>query len=325
MATVYHRDQAGAPVPTYNNSQAGAHNFAAFKLLLIACLVTGYGSKPAAGWELISEGANYLVLRNGTHSGYVCLSFTGSYTVVVYLAETYAGVVSNVMTGDGLKTGTASNNAVPQRVNLMWLFGYSAFSTWFLVADAATFIFVGGGVNSLLEASNDANAYVWRSLYVGEDTAENFIAVGGFNLASDAAGAANYFGSNGFTALKNPDTGLLVGAGSISPVIPSLDVASNQNSWRTTAILALDLVPLSPVSWGLSGSTYAGKLRGVIQSAPLVCVAPSKAVQSIGFSGPLTVRNLNTPINLGDGNTYFMGVAYSASATFMVTDNPVFW
>ena len=295
------------------------------KQILLACLVNGYGSKPAAGWELISEGSNYLVLRNGTHSGYVCLSFTDSYGVAIYLAETYTGVVSNVMTGDGLKTGVAANNATPHRLNLTHLTYSSAQSSWYLVADNATFMFVGGGNNTLVEASNDVGAYQWKSLYVGEDTAGHFIAVGGVNTASDALNNNNYFASYGFTALKDPDTGLLVSSGSISPVIPALDAPLSQNTWRTTSVLALDYVPLSPAGWGLNGSIVAGQLRGVVQCGPLICVTPSKAAQSIGFSGALTVRNLNTPINLGDGYSYFMGVAFSSSATFMVTDNPVFW
>lgn len=325
MATVYHRDQAGAPALAYTTTPAAIANFASLKVILKACLVDGYGSKPAAGWELISEDSRYLVLRNGTHSGYVCLSFTASYGIAIYLAETYTGVVSNVMTGDGLKTGVAANNATPHRLNLTFLAYSSAQSSWYLVADNSTFMFVSGGYNTLLEALNDGLGYPWKSLYVGEDTAGHFIAVGGVNTASDGLDNRNYFASYGFTALKNPDTGLLVGPGSISPALPALDAALSQHTWRTTSVLALDYVPLSPAGWGLNGSIVAGQLKGVVQCGPLICVTPSKAAQSIGFSGALTVRNLNTPINLGDGYSYFMGVAFSSSATFMVTDNPVFW
>lgn len=67
MARIYHRDQAGAPELTYSTSAQDGFN--AFKAILKACLVNGYGAVPAAGWELINEGTGFLVLRNGFQSG----------------------------------------------------------------------------------------------------------------------------------------------------------------------------------------------------------------------------------------------------------------
>lgn len=65
MATAYHRDQPGAPALVYSTSGSSVAQFTALKTILKTCLVVGYVNKPPAGWELINEGADYIVLRNG--------------------------------------------------------------------------------------------------------------------------------------------------------------------------------------------------------------------------------------------------------------------
>lgn len=91
MATVYHRDDAGAPTFAFSTDRSNIAHFTALKTILKACLVFGYGGRPAAGWELIAEGARYIVLRNGPASGYVCLTSVSEY-VTVHLAATFTGM-----------------------------------------------------------------------------------------------------------------------------------------------------------------------------------------------------------------------------------------
>ena len=140
MAIAYHRDQAGAPALVYNTTSGANAHFTALKTILKACLVTGYGSQAAAGWALIAEGTNYIVLRNGTHSGYVCLSWVTGGAVRVWLAETFTGMSGDVMTGAGLKTGTAANNATPQAIGASYVAYSDAATAWKLVADSKTFV-----------------------------------------------------------------------------------------------------------------------------------------------------------------------------------------
>lgn len=321
MATVYHRDQAGAPTYSFNTGTSNAAHFNALKAILKACLVSGYGSKPAAGWALIAEGANHLVLRSGTLKGYVCLTWlTGTAYITVYLAETYTGVVNDVMTGDGLKTGVAAGGTLPHRLYIGLLAYASDKTSWYLIADAATFMFQGSGYNSAGVAEYSASlSRGAQPLYVGDDSGGNFIAVGGQNTTATNPGSM--FSGDGFTSLKDPNTGLLVGAGSLTIAVPSLLAAS---SATVAAVMQLNEVELSTVIWA-SGGVVAGRLRGVVQVPWLVNTYPSPAAQSLGFSGPLTLRNINTPISLADGHDYFMGVNEAQSCTRMTTNNPVFW
>lgn len=327
MATAYHRDQAGAPALVYGAANS-LTQFNALKTILKACLVNGYGSYPAAGWELTNEGANFLVLRTGSHSGYVCLTWATGGMVRVYLAETYTGMSGDVMVGAGLKTGTAAGNATPQALD-MYLTAYrSETSTWAVVADSKTFVltcadYLTGGAAPALTFT-DPSSYALHTLYAGEDSAGNLISCGGNNTTSTGGGAIySYFGASGFTALKNPATGLLVDTGSLAVVTPGLTSQGTSNIQTVTIPLAE--VELGKALW-CGGGVYAGRLRGVALVAQLANnVHPAYAAQSLGVSGLLTTRTASTPINLGDGHTYFARQAYYAIPFFLLTDKPEFW
>lgn len=320
MATVYHRDDAGAPVLSYG--AGGAVGFVAFKAILKACLVNGYGSKPSAGWELITEDTNYLVLRNGNHTGYVCFTWlTGTNYVTIYLAETYSGVVNSVMQGAGLKTGIASSNSAPHRFYVSMFANSSVGGTWFMVADAKTFVLCApsnGGSPGTVQSTGVGDYGLM--LYVGEDSSGYFIAMGGINSSSDANPITNFSGLNGFTSLRNPATGLLVDGGSLVVYTPGFESFTPHYS----VVLTLVELALVPGFW-CGGGVQAGRLRGIAMHPQLSRMWASHAAQSIGFSGALTTRNANTPIGLGDGYTYFATIKFSGSPFFLMTDNPEFW
>lgn len=326
MATVYHRDDSGAPTFAFSTSGTNIAHFAALKTILKACLVSGYGSKPAAGWILVAEGDRFLVLRNGTSSGFVCFTWVAATSYFnIHLAATFTGMSGDVMTGAGLKSGTEAAGSANQ--HRMWnsvLAHSSSNSTWYLIADEKTFYFQGSGGFSLFEyASSDFGAM--NPLYVGEDSAGNFLAMGGQNTNSTQPRA--YFGPEGVTVLRNPATGLLVDTGSIVVVAPGLRLTANANIGVATLgaahIVPLLEAPLCPVRWG--ASVLAGRLRGQALCPLVSMYYPSPAAQSLGHVGPLNSRNLNTPLPLGGAYTYFMGVAFDGSPTRIVTNNPEFW
>ena len=321
MPTVYHRDDAGAPALSYG--AASGLGFAALKTILKACLVSGYGSKPAAGWELIAEDTNYLVLRNGTHKGYVCFTWLSATNyVTVYLAETYTGVVSNVMQGAGLKTGIAANNSAPHRFYASYVVYNSASVTWFMVADAKSFVLcnpvTNGSGPSIAQTTGVSDYGVM--LYVGEDSAQNFIAMGGVNSSSDGSPVSHFSGQHGFTSLRDPSTGLLVDGGSLVVHAPGFEFFAPSLS----AVLALSEIALAPAVW-VGGYVQGGRLRGIAMHHQLSRMWASHAARSIGFSGDLTTRNANTPINLGDGRTYYPTLKAYSSPFFLLTNNPEFW
>ena len=323
MATVYHRDDSGAPTFEFSTNVTGIAHFTALKTILKACLVSGYGSKAAAGWVLIAEGERHLVLRNGSASGYVCFtSVAGTSHVTIYLASTFTGMAGDVMTGAGLKTGTGANGSSFQhRLWIPVLAWASASTTWYVLADEKTFYFQGGGGSFLFEFST-SDIGAMNPLYVGEDSQGNFIAVGGQN--TDSSQPFAYFGPEGMTVLRDPATGLLVGAGSITTFMPGVRLSLNSSALATLEyVVALPDAPLCHVRWG--ASVMAGRLRGQALCPQIALHYPSPGARCLGHVGALNSRNLNTPIPLGGAHTYLMGVAYAGSATRIVTNNPEFW
>ena len=323
MARIYHRDQAGAPALTYSTTTSV--RFESFKTVLKACLVSGYGVYPGAGWELVAEAASYIVLRPATHSGYVCFALTGS-VIRVSVAATYAGVSDAIIQGDGAKSGVSSGNTQPQ-ILYSYALAQSAASTWMLAADERTFILNAvsntssplGATPENFSSSNDVSTLV----YAGEDSQGNFIAVGGGtstnNLANSPSAA---FGEPGFTSLKNPATGLLVSAGSLDARVPlsrSIPVTS-----LAVASAVYSEISLVRLSWLVPGY-FCGPLRGLAAAAELSGITTKSCLECIGFSGA-TTRNLNTPVSLGDSNTW-MALARDQRYTplMFMTDAPEYW
>lgn len=328
MATVYHRDQPGAPALVYSTGLTALTQFTALKTVLKACLVNGFGSQPAAGWALINEGANFIVLRSGSQSGYVCLTYIPSQAVHVYLAETYTGMSGDVMTGAGLVSGNAANSSPPHKLNIYTFATQSASSTWALIADSKTFIMTNAdytsGVNHpLSEVQSPQSPYMQRTLYVGEDTNGRFIACGGSVTAAVASIIISTFNASGFTALKNPGTGLFVTPAALTVQTPGLRTISTSDYSVTPA--PITKVELARIPW-CGGGVYGGDFRGLaitpaLQEYPM----PGYAAKTLGYADMLTYRSANTPIDLGDGHTYFARLTAYTLPFFLVTDNPEFW
>lgn len=324
MATVYHRNQAGAPILQYSTNGSLVAHFTALKDILKACLVYGYGDRPAAGWSLINEGSDFIVLRNGSQSGYLCLSWSGA-IVTVWLSETYTGMNGNVMTGDGLKTGVASGNGVPQRFSISRLaYSYNTVS-WVVIADQATFVICSAFTSSTyaMEFSNAGNF----TLYAGEDDGGRFLSIGGINTTT-ASTTSSYspeahFGSTGMTVLRNPADGLIVGGGSISVATPGS--MRQPNGGGQTEGTPLGEVSLCPMHW-CGGGVFAGRLKGIVMVPSLSYTGnATRAADALGCPVTINTGNADTPIDLGDSNNYFVRMGYQLTTFFLVTDNPEFW
>lgn len=317
----YHRDQTGAP--TYSFGYTVDIGFTAFKAILKACLVNGYGAYPAAGWELIAEETNCIVFRNGTHSGYLGFSIQGENSSCrVFLLNSFTGIVSGVPTGAGRKTGTAAGETTPQRFNLLYMAARDTNHSWSIFADEKTF---------LLSVCNDNQAAVKDlytnslsgAFYAGEDTSGNFIAMGGANISTSSANPG-IFDSRGMTVLKDPVTGLLVDTGSISVHCPALDWNLAYDGARRIPLLPE--ISLTRTVWAKLGGPVAGYLRGIAQHPAFPQAYPGYIGDALGVSG-LTCRNANsTSAPLGDSNVYLLPAPTSAASCGRFhTNNPAFW
>lgn len=320
MATVYHREQAGFPGYADGVDLPG---FTALKTILKACLVTGYGAKPAAGWELVAEGTYHIVLRNGSHTGYLSLTRTSSsHVCTVHVMETFTSHNGTVPAGSGLKTGIAANNAVPHKFQTYYLAnptsGSAHGNSWFMVADNKTFnLCMLGGYSTPV---NWTSGWDTLHLYAGEDSAGNFVAVGG----EAATGNSPYslFDERGMTALKNPATGLLVDTGSIAPYIFAPKFYG-QISDMLLAAPPVDRVEVAKCRWGASGA-YAGALRGCALAPSINGLAPNAACGLLGRE-VYTYRNAHVPFPSTDGRSWYLAPASNRSAIAIVTDAPEFW
>lgn len=332
MATVYHRDQPGAPALTYDTGVTTQAHFDAFRAVLKACLVDGYGSTPAAGWELIHDASNSLILRNGSHSGYVCFqrSAASLALITVWLAATYSGVdADGKIVGDGVRSGNAASSATPQKINLRSFVARSVSCTWSLIADDKTFCFSPSASSSASDAAatgSQGNAYEFiHPVYCGEDSAGDFICVGGVNNSSDSGSLnAVNFNYDGFTALRFPDSGLLVDTSSISVAMPGcLAPTTLAYFTQTPAGLVLPEVNFSQPIWVANG--VVRKLRGFVFD-PRIQAAYDSTLSTLLGGPALTTRTMNTVLNLGDGYGYIVARKYYVSCiSFLITNNPEFW
>jgi hypothetical protein len=322
MAIAYHRDQAGAPALVYNTLANNIAHFTSLKTILKGCLVSGYGAHPAAGWWLIAEGDSHLVLRNGTQTGYVGLSFSAG-VVTVHVSETFTGVTGGILQGDGQKSGTAAGNTVPQRLGIKWVASASTASTWMVVADERTFSLTcitnvdGTPWVPVLGAAGSANFM----LHAGEDSAGNFIALGGTNTTAGAVDSQiDGFSAEGFTSLRNPSTGLLVGGTSLAVSTPGLTTTLRVDS----AALMLPEVDIVRPCW-LGAGAWAGYLRGLVMPGMLGVYLPGMVANSLGFVGQYNSRTANTPLSLGGTWAYFVPVYHPRSTALLMTDDPEYW
>lgn len=141
MSTVilYQSSDVGAPVLLNNDSSGvGLIN------LLNACLVTGYGSLPAAGWSAPYTGTGVTVFKQGTPSN-------GMYLRVAAATGLQDGSYGSWVTGAPTATDTALaslTNPFPlvsqiSTGGLVWLIGASSppasASSWRIVADSSFF------------------------------------------------------------------------------------------------------------------------------------------------------------------------------------------
>ena len=137
------------PVTLYTSEDPGAPKLAraagSLKTVLKACLVTGYGSKPAAGWEAAFEDGNKIALRSAdAKSPQGCLR-------VEHTNANYADLrVYTAMSG--IDAGAAAGAL--QRFPIYE--GNTAVRRWWLVGCPRGFVFFSEG------------AYTTRPLYFGD-------------------------------------------------------------------------------------------------------------------------------------------------------------
>src|SRR5690606_35501779 len=218
----------------------------------------------------------HLVLRSGSHSGYVCLSFAAG-SVIISIAETFAGITDGLIQGDGAKPGVAVGSTIPHKFMARHFAGASANSSWFVMADAKTFVLGKTGTASTASEEligNNGNGYAQTVIYIGEDAEGNFIACGGLNTTS-AVGLQCW--ATGFTALRDPATGVLGDSGALDYAFPGHHSINLPAADHATALPDAQLVPMV---WASGGAV--SRLRGVCMEPRIGLSSCSIGAQMLG-------------------------------------------
>lgn len=349
MPRVYSSKDAGLPA-FYMSTVGSVQRFNNYKLILKACLVTGYGARLAAGWTLVDEGDQYLVLRNASgnyvtiSSGYYQNSTNLGYhgTFRVYLHATYTGVnASGVPQGQGVVSGTSGAATLPVYFGSD-VFYWGANSRWVMLADERTFIFMQAPFTSTASSVSGTQIDTQNgngTLYVGDDLGGNHIAVGGVRGATPISTQLSlYFDRLAFTTLRNPVSGLLVDTTGISALLESAyesgavytthSTVSMLTYLATSPITVMPSIEMGLVRWVAAGQPQPG-LRGIRRDhlmarnySNLTRRQIEGALTSSDYTGD-TILNL-TP--LVEGNLYLPLLAHiGGRGAFIVTDNPVYW
>lgn len=326
--TTYLSTDAGAPnsggVFGYYAHQQ--HHFDALKAILKGCLVNGYTGKAAAGWVLVYEDARALVLRNGTASGYFCItnSENDDYRSAckISVAASFTSVANHLIVGDGAKTGVSANNVSGHYLNTHWFYAFAGFTTWKVLADDRTFNFsFTSGSNNTSEIVSDQ---IQACVVAGEDTAGNFLVVGG--ILGSVISLVNAFNYQAMTILRNPNTGALYGLNAVDlPRIPALHVQPLNTDQMPD--VPVERLQLAPISWCVNGK-MGGFLRGVGVDPNLLTRVTRNASHGVQ---PGKLYNCNAAVehftNLPGPYKVWQGQQRDAANTgaYYITDNPAFW
>ncbi|GAD62641.1 Uncharacterised protein [Aquipseudomonas alcaligenes] len=346
MPQCYSSKDAGLPA-FYTSTTSSLQRFNNYKLILKACLVSGYGTRPAAGWTLIDEGDQYLVLRNAA-GNYV--SITSGYYVVntnlqfhgvfrVFLHATYTGMGANgIPQGQGVVSGTSGSTTLPVLFGTD-LFYWNTNTRWIMVADSRTFIFTIAAYTGATSGTGLDTASGVGTLYVGDDLGGNHIAAGGNRQSGiNTPQLALYFDRIAFTTLRNPRTGLLVDTAGITAFLDGsyADAAVISNHVSSSGISILnpgsitDMLSLEmgQVRWSGGGAPQPG-LRGIRRENLMSRYYSNlvrRQLEGASTTVDYTSENILNFTPLSDGYCYLPLMAQTGGRCALITtDNPAYW
>lgn len=292
------------------------------KQILVPCLVTGYGSKPGAGWTIEHEHANGFTLSNGqNYINFVSnLSGMSTHSVHIYVAESLADTSGAVIQGANLCSADYRGGVGPRRHNfyVYWpLVGRIGALQWSVVADDKTVILSCG--------TTETNATSQCTIFFGDaindlGIGNKFIALGGENADYGSPGSNGnntYTLCRGFTSPRNQATGLA----EYNPVEAS-PFSEFYNTFRSSANSAEMPANINFQQPRVkAGSDFVGRLRGVVYDDVLGLGGWGRYLTALGLSGT-DDTGMNKLVEI-EGYKYAYCKGFMGG--FVMTDNPVFW
>lgn len=296
---------------------------ARFRQILMACLVTGYGSKPGAGWSVGHDVAGGYSLWNGT--GYLNVTGTGNEFVALYLMEAITDPSSALAGGINRRSeawydGSSTTNR--QYIRTRCLIGSNPH--WSVVADEQTaIVMVGGGQSN--PTADGLSVVHGNAVYLGNyinasglEGASTFCALGGTYFANTNYQHGLGNGFNG-TALRNPFTGM-TGQGDTYGTVPARFGGGGLVSKSPLVPSRLMLVRTPLVT---AGGVVGGFLRGLMSEPTLGTALLSEVCTLFGLSD-IWQRRVQL-IELPNGQNVMPVFPHASLPGYFVSLDPADW
>lgn len=333
----YSHLDAGAPI-------LSGDLYARVRLVLMACLVNGYGTKPPAGWAVEHEVTAGFSLSNG--DGVISFVRSGANGYQAYIMESISDGSSALPLGVNRRSADWYDGAATSNRQSFYsqATGFvSATPCWSVVADGKTCIinFAGGTSGGATVSGSAEGAAHYFGQYInglGLTGPAAFCSLGGWYGVGNGQAfgiASNRFGM----ALRNPFNGLIdqgaarYGASSITY---SREPVSISLVGRVLTATLTDPGRIQPIRAGvmcygatLTGSASAatalaaGYLRGVI-SDPLLCGFTLSNVAAL-LGVPDTRATWVGPIAVPGGRQWVPLFPNNQDSGFFVSLDPADW
>lgn len=330
VARVYSWADAGAPALSGSLYAADI-----LGKILDACLVDGYGSKPAAGWLRPAARNAYQCAYQNAANDCTVLFYSGPYSsAVVYLMDTWTTTnFTNLLGGVNVASAnyapTTLSSTAPHRLFLPPAQNSSYLSRvrWCVAADEnsfALFIWSGTGFNNIYGDGTPVALYVGRYANAAGLTgpAANMAAGGQWTTGSPAT---NEYFRGGYTCLRHPVTGLTTGKPSLT-LLPWAGPSTWKGYSSTFADTDVDVSDSPMFDFAAcrvyaSGIGIVGRARGVVVDPHYFERSIVQSLRSLGL--PNATTSLAVPVQAADGHYY--AACGVAQGQFFLTDNPAFW
>ncbi|TBW40137.1 hypothetical protein E0E54_00740 [Azotobacter chroococcum] len=330
--TVYSSLDTGAPTLP---STAGQRFIDNLKLIFTACLVTGYGAKPAAGWTVGHDHADGFSLSNG--EGYINFVNVTANAVAIYLMETLTSGSAALGVGDNRRSGPwfeGQSDTGRHYHSTSYFTSTTGNKHWCLVADNRTAIFQWFGSQLNVDMGTSYGGLLYFGAYLPAFGGSGFCALGG---STGSGGTVQLFppnsGASG-TALRNPFDGTVVQGASPGyrggAVVETSNATMVSKTRLSPAVLRPVRATLMGRGLGLSGSTsssldaHCGLLRGVLSEPSMSDALLSKVLPALGISSPVWQDKLR-PLTLPNGKQWVPAYYAAADLGTFISLDPADW
>jgi len=353
--TVYTHFDAGAPTLSGNTTLSKV------RAVLKACLVDGYGGKPAAGWTMPHDVTDGFSLSNGDGVVSFTVRASNQDQLDIYVMESITDASTKIPSGVNRRSGVWSDlenagSSVRHYLNFANHVSQGSFNynlhghKWTVVADEKTCIAYLYGLNGSGQISEFANNNSTAAcIYIGKYWPysgavvgpETFIVVGGGRGTNQVGGAFDYSNLNpannaqlNISLLRNPLTGTqTLGSAFMLGTTPTKNEssASQETITHIPNRLCFSRLRLRGVGSNLNGGTNGnlssglGTLRGVVVENDLSYATPQSWLASLSGKPTAALPEVFAGIDLPGGVKAVPMFYQVSNPTRFVLADPAFW